>query len=209
MILLACAVAEELAWWHPRDGVTVLVTGVGPVEAAAAVAHALASQRYKLVINAGIAGAYEGAARVGDGVVVSEERMEIDYESGAPLPLPGGLHTVETARSEPMLVEKLVHAGFPVLRGLTAPRVTTTESTARRLAALGVQTESMEGFAVLRAAQLAGISAIEVRGISNRAGAPDQRAWDWAAGIAGTKHVLLALMAILEAPAHAHPNAGP
>ena len=70
MILLACAVEKELAFWKPRDGVDVLITGVGVVEAAIAVTHRLAQQRYKLIVNAGIAGAYEGAAKIGSGTML-------------------------------------------------------------------------------------------------------------------------------------------
>ena len=42
MILLAAAVEAELAFWRPRSGVEALAMGVGPVEAASALATALA-----------------------------------------------------------------------------------------------------------------------------------------------------------------------
>jgi len=40
----------------------------------------------------------------------------------------------------------------------------------------------MEGFAVLRAAQLAGIPAIEIRGVSNLVGERESNGWDFRAG---------------------------
>ena len=43
------------------------------------------------------------------------------------------------------------------LRGITVSRVTCTRRRARRLSERGAQVESMEGFAVLRAAERAGI----------------------------------------------------
>ena len=52
MILLACAIEKELSSWKPRDGVDVLLIGVGPVEAACAVTEALDRRTYRLVIRA-------------------------------------------------------------------------------------------------------------------------------------------------------------
>ncbi|MGC1379514.1 MAG: hypothetical protein WA814_00675, partial [Candidatus Baltobacteraceae bacterium] len=79
------------------------------------------------------------------------------------------------------------------VRGVTVSRVTATEATARRLAERGAQVETMEGFAALRAAERAGVPAIEVRGISNRCGDRAASGWNIAAGTAGLRHVLDAL----------------
>jgi len=206
VILLTCAVAKELAFWTPAEGVELLVTGVGPVEASIAVARALAQQRYKLVVSAGIAGAFDGAAKIGDGVVVASDRLELDREDGTPIRLPAGESVVDTVSTcDPLLSAKLEAAGFPTLRGITVSRVTTTETTAQRLAALGAQVETMEGFAIMRAAALAKIHAIEVRGISNRVGDSARAGWNFGAGIVGLQHVLKALFMILDA-GHQHPE---
>ncbi len=198
MILLASAVAAELKFWRSRDDVTTLFTGVGPVEASCAVTAALCQARYRLVINAGLAGAFDGTARIGDGVIVSEDAMELALEDGAALNLPGGEAIVDTARSDSALVARLGSKGFSALRGVTVSRVTSTDETARRLAAeLAAQVESMEGFAALRAAELAGVPAIEVRGISNRCGARESSGWDFAAGIAGLERITFALFELL------------
>jgi futalosine hydrolase len=201
MILLACAVAKELEFWSDRPNVTRLITGVGPVEAAASVAHALAQQRYRLVINAGIAGAFEGAASIGDGVCVASERFEVDIENGEPIRLPDGNATIERADSEPELVAHLGRHGVPSLAGITVSRVTATEATARRLAALGAQVESMEGFAVLRVAAIHGVPAVEIRGISNRAGERSRSGWNFSAGVAGLQAVMHTLFLALD---HSH-----
>jgi nucleoside phosphorylase len=76
--------------------------------------------------------------------------------------------------------------------------VTATDETASRLAGRGAQVESMEGFAVLRAAERAGVRAIEVRGISNRCGARELSGWDFAAGAAGLQLVVEALFNVLD-----------
>jgi nucleoside phosphorylase len=56
----------------------------------------------------------------------------------------------------------------------------------------------MEGFAVLRAAERAGVPAIELRGISNRCGNRETSGWDFAAGATGLRRVLDALFQLPE-----------
>ena len=191
MILLAAAVEAELRFWQARENVATLFTGVGPIEASCALAAALASTQYELVVNAGLGGAFDGAARIGDGVVVGDEAIELNLESGAPLALPAGVKLIDSASSAAPLVAQLRAKGFPVLRGVTVARVTSSEATARRLAGeLGAQVESMEGFAALRAAGLAGVPAIELRGISNRCGDRERSGWSFSAGIAGLERIV-------------------
>jgi futalosine hydrolase len=175
----------------------MLVTGVGAVEAAASVSRALAQSPYELVISAGIAGAFEGAAEIGEGVVVSEEIFEVDLETGMPLALPDGARVIDRAGSDLSLVDRLVELGFRSVRGVTVPRVTATDDTAARLSAVGVGIESMEGFAVLRAAEIAGVPAIEVRGISNLVCDRARSGWNFEAGVAGTEKVLNALLSLV------------
>ena len=177
----------------------MLVTGVGPVEAAASVARALAQSPYDVVINAGIAGAFEGAADVGESVVVSEELFEVDLESGVPIQLPDGARVIDRAGSDLSLVDRLAEMGFRSVRGITVARVTATDATAQRLRALGVGIESMEGFGVLRAAEMAAVPAIEVRGISNLVCERSRSRWDFDAGVAGTQKVLNALLSFIQA----------
>lgn len=199
MILLACAVERELAGWAHRRGVETILTGVGPVEASCTVAHALAQERYKLVVSAGIAGALEGAAGVGDGVVVASDALELALEDGRPIVLPAGEQVVDRAHSDPALVARLRARGFAALSGITVSRVTASEETAQRLARLGAQVETMEGFAVLRAAERAGVAAIELRGISNRVGSRDRSGWNFDAGVAGLDRILRVLFETIAA----------
>lgn len=198
MILLTCAIDKELSSWKARDGVEVLAIGVGPVEAACAVTQALARNTYRLVISAGLGGAIDGAAAIGDGVAVNDETIELGLEDGRPIVLPDGNRVVDKAYSDRDLIAALVKRGYRALHGITVSRVTSTEDTASRLARLGAQVESMEGFAVLRAAQRAGVSAIELRGISNRVGSRDRSRWSFDAGARGLESVLGALFEILD-----------
>jgi futalosine hydrolase len=191
VILLTAAVEPELDFWRAREGVTTLVTGIGPVEASCALAAALAGGAYRLVVNAGLAGTFDGSARIGEGVIVGDDAIELNLETGAPLALPTGTKVVDRAASDAALVARLRAKGFPVLHGITVARVTSSDATARRLAdELGAQVESMEGFAALRAAEIAGVRAVELRGISNRCGDRSRSNWNFAAGIAGLKRIV-------------------
>jgi futalosine hydrolase len=194
VILLTCAVAKELAFWQPREDVEVLATGVGPVEAACAITSALAQRRYRLLINAGLGGALDGAAGIGDGVVVVDDALELGLEDGRALSLPDGDRVVDRAESDARLVAGLVGRGYPALHGVTVARVTASEETAARLAALGAGVESMEGFAALRAAQRAGVPAVELRGISNRVGSRERSGWSFDAGMRGLERILEACL---------------
>jgi futalosine hydrolase len=198
VILIACAVGKELAFLRPQPHVELLVTGVGPVEAAAAVSRALAQSSYDLVISAGIAGAFEGAAEIGEGVVVADEIFELDLETAAPIALPDGARVIDRAASDIALVDRLIERGFRSVRGVTVPRVTATDGTAARLGAFGVGVESMEGFAVLRSAEIAGVPAVEVRGISNYVCERSRSQWNFAAGAAGAEKVLTALLSLVK-----------
>ncbi|HEY5340215.1 MAG TPA: futalosine hydrolase [Candidatus Aquilonibacter sp.] len=204
MILIVSAVAQELAWLGPRAGVETLVSGIGPVDAAARVAKALAAHRYDVVINAGVAGAFPGVAKVGDGVVVGEELYELHLETGAALTLPPGNLLAERVPADPQLIEAITALGFPLVRGITVSRVTATDETAKRLSGRGAEVETMEGFSVLRAAQLASVPAIEVRGISNIVGDRAASGWNFEAGVNGLRYVLNAILDLLHTmPSHA------
>lgn len=196
MILVVSATKQETDFVQTGAGLDLLVTGIGPVEAAAGVARALSQKPYSLVVNAGIAGAYDPDLRVGEGVVVRDELFELDLETGVPISPPQGCEVRERALSDATLVEGLVAAGYRSVRAATAARVTATDESAARMRARGAQIESMEGFAVLRAAEIAVVRAVEVRGISNYARERTRLQWDFAAGRRGLSEILTALLGL-------------
>jgi futalosine hydrolase len=154
VILIVCALPAELRGFPPREGVDILPCGVGPVEAAVAVARALAGHAYAAVINAGIAGAFRGSAAVGDALLVTSERLaDLGLEGGGALKLPDGASLVGEVAADAGLVARTAPLPFRAARGLTVSQVTTTDATAARLQrAYAPDVESMEGFAVLRPA---------------------------------------------------------
>ena len=59
-----------------------------------------------------------------------------------------------------------------------------------------VDVEAMEGFAVLRACELAGVPAVEVRIVSNEIGEPDRALWRFDEAFAALGEVLPRLVAV-------------
>jgi futalosine hydrolase len=200
-ILVVCAVAQELAALAPREDVDVLATGVGPVESGLATARALAEKRYDAVINAGIAGGFRDRCGVGDAVVCArEDYAELGLEDGTAFPLPGGLELVRYAESDPGLLRPFLGGLIPVIvgRGVTSAIVTSTTSRALVLAhRFRADVESMEGFAVLRAAALAGVPAVEIRGVSNLVGERASNEWNFRAGAEAAVATTEALLDVL------------
>ena len=203
-ILVVCAVAQELERLAPRDDVEVIATGVGPVEAALGTARALAAKHYDAVINAGLAGGFRERCTVGDAVVCSrDDYAELGLEDGSAFPLPGGLALQRSAEAHPSLLEPFLAGLIPVIvgRGVTSAIVTSTTARALVLAhRFRADVESMEGFSVLRSAALAGVPAVEIRGVSNLVGDRAANEWNFRAGaeaaVATTEGLLNVLLAV-------------
>jgi futalosine hydrolase len=157
VILVVAATQEEL---RGAEGGSTLVCGVGPVEAAARTAAALAGvTRLKAVLNVGIAGARTFAE---PRPVVGSEAVYCDADDPRWIELrtPADAALVEAAS-----------------RALPDARVEPIGTSARVGGSAGCEIEAMEGYAVLRAAALAGVPAIEVRVVANAIGEPDRRLW--------------------------------
>ena len=193
--------AQELAGLRSRDDVHVVAVGVGPVEAAHGTARALAARRYQAVLNAGIAGGFRDRCTVGDAVVVTrEEYVELGLEDGTAFPLPEGLALERTVEAHPSLLQPFLDGLIPVIvgRGVTSATVTSTDARATLLAQrYRPDVESMEGFAVLRAAHQVGVPAIEIRGVSNLVGDRASNEWDFAAGARAAVETTDALLEVL------------
>jgi futalosine hydrolase len=196
VILVVCALLAELRYVSERPNVEILACGIGPVEAAVAVSSALARGRFDAVVNAGIGGAFRGSARVGDAVLVRDELLaDLGLEGGGTLSLPDGAMLVERTAADPALLGICTPTALPLVRGVTVAQVTATDATAARLRTrYTADVESMEGFSVLRAAAVAKVPALEVRGISNYVGDRASGEWDFAAGARATARALEAVL---------------
>ena len=159
MILVVAATELELAG---ADGAALLVCGIGPVEAAAATARTLALGKPRVLVNVGLAGAktLEPPA-----LVLGSEAVYCDVIDPA-----STLPRVERVSPDATLLER-VHAALPeahVLPIATCGKVG---------GGSGFDVEAMEGFGVLRACELAGVPAVELRSISNSPDEADRTRW--------------------------------
>ena len=143
---------------------------MGPVDAAAATAAAIAVARPAAIVHVGIAGTRRARALPPATLVIGTEARYHDLSVPAHL-APGVLVTA------PGLVAAVARA-FP-----DAPRLAIGTS-GRIGGTTDTDVEAMEGFAVLRAAQMAGVPAIEVRVISNEIEQDDRRLWHFDAAFA-------------------------
>jgi nucleoside phosphorylase len=173
MVLLVAATELELC------GHAGLVCGVGPVEAAARTATALAADRDAAVLHVGIGGADRSAGIPIGSLVVGHSAYYEDLLTGL---------SPDIVHAAPELVAEAA-------RALRAPTVRIGTS-ARVGGVHACPVEAMEGFAVLRAAELAGVPAVEVRAISNYVD-DEREAWKIDEALASLSAALPRLLAAL------------
>jgi futalosine hydrolase len=146
VILVVAATDDEL---RGAGGARALACGVGPVEAAARTAAELAREPVDAVLHVGIAGAREFAA---PSIVIGSEAVYEDADDPQWIAL--------RIAADKRLVAA-AQGAFP------EARIAPIGTTARIAGASECDVEAMEGYAVLRAAALAGVPAVEVRVLSN------------------------------------------
>ena len=161
-ILVVAATARELAK-SPDDTWLPVLCGVGPVDAAAATAALIGEYRPRAVLHVGIAGARRAAGLAMAALVIGNESRYCDLD----VPETWAPRTI-AASPELLTAIRRVLNDAPSLTIGTSARVGGTT---------GCDVEGMEGFGVLRAAQLAGVPAIEIRAISNEIEEADRTNW--------------------------------
>jgi len=158
-MLVVAATERELAL---LDGLDTFCCGIGPVEAALRTARALAELEPDAVVHAGIAGS---RALEPPSLVLGSEAVYCDViDPGSTLP------RAERVRPDPELLGR-ARAALPeahVLPIATCGKVG---------GGTGFDVEAMEGFGVLRACELAGVPAVELRAISNSPDESDRTRW--------------------------------
>lgn len=172
-VLIVAATERELV---PVKRSHTLACGIGPVEAAATTARALAELRPSVVLHVGIAGARDLPPLA---LVLGSEAIYCDAE---------GPLVPTRALPDQALLGRLRDA-FP------GARVQPIGTSARVGGSHGVEVEAMEGFAVLRAAELAGVPAVEVRVISNEIDELERARWRFDEALAALAEFLPRLVA--------------
>lgn len=182
MILVVAATERELAG---ADGAATLACGLGPVEAAAATARALAESRPDAVLQVGIAGARALEAPT---LVLGSEAIYCDIAGDVDAMLP----RVQRAEPDPELLAA-------ARRALPEAHVLPIATCARVGGGTGWEVEGMEGFGVLRAAALAAVPAVELRAVSNLVDERDRARWRFDDALAALADAVRRLLAELEA----------
>lgn len=169
------------------DRFDVCVAGVGSVAAAISTTKQLAKASYGLVVNAGIAGGFEGQAEIGS-IVVASAILAADLGAETP----DGFLSVEElgfgssrisveAGLAAQVTEAIRAAGHAVSLGpvITCTTVTGTAATAEALShrVPGAVAEAMEGYGIGTAAASYGLPVLEIRAISNAVGPRNRAAW--------------------------------
>lgn len=178
-VLVVAATSREL---ECAGDARTLECGIGPVEAALRTAAALAEQRPDALLHIGIAGARRiepPALVLGSEAVYSDV---IDPASMWP--------RVERVEPDGAL---LAAARKALPEALVLP-IATSGNVGR---GLECDVEAMEGFGVLRAAALAGVSAVELRVVSNAADEPDRGRWRFDDAFAALDRAVPRLLAAL------------
>ena len=154
-MLVIAATERELA--HVRRFET-FACGIGPVEAALSTARALRERAPSAVLHVGIAGARTLPLLT---VVLGSEAVYEDLAAAIPV--------VDRVAPDAALFER-VHAALP-------DAVVSPIATSAAVGGGASDLEAMEGFAVLRACEDAGIPAVELRVVSNAIGEADRTKW--------------------------------
>lgn len=164
------------------DDVRLIVTGVGPVNAAHAVTVAILTEAPDAIVVCGVGGAYPSSGlSVGDVVCAA---AEVYGDLGAHSPT-GFLDMkalgFPVVAGPTALFNELPMQVFPTntrAMFVTVSTCTGTESVAKEIAArTGGEVENMEGAAIVHVAQLHRIPVGEVRGISNLVTNRDSKSW--------------------------------
>jgi len=154
-MLVIAATERELA--HVRRFEAV-ACGIGPVEAALSTVRALRERAPSAVLHVGIAGARTLPLLT---VVLGSEAVYEDIDAAIPV--------VDRVSPDAALFAQ-VHAALP-------EAVVTPIGTSAAVGSGTSEVEAMEGFAVLRACEDAGVPAVELRVVSNVIGEPDRTEW--------------------------------
>jgi nucleoside phosphorylase len=154
------------------------IVGVGPVEAAAGAARAIALLEPRMVVLVGTAGVYaaRGGPTIGEAVLVRRAALaSLAAASGAgylPAPVPDSQDTDAGLRRE------LGGAHLPAVDVACPTAITRTRAAATTLARhTGAAIENLEAFAVARACARAQVPFAAVLGITNRVGPKAHEEW--------------------------------
>jgi futalosine hydrolase len=159
VILVVAATEREL---DTLRGAETLVCGIGPVEAALATARAIVERRPDAILHVGIAGARKLEPPA---LVLGSDSVYCDILDERSL-----IPRVEHVAPDPELLDA-VHRALPEAHVLPIATSASVGGGTR------CEVEAMEGFGVLRAAEVATVPAVELRAVSNAVDERERARW--------------------------------
>jgi futalosine hydrolase len=148
----------------------LLTTGVGMVATAFALGRELATNKYDLAINLGIAGSFDRSIALGDIVEITEDTLaELGAEDDETfLPIEEMGFGESTFKATKGLNAVYKAANIKQATAITVNTVHGNEASIKKVQArLNAQIESMEGAAFFYACHEAGVPCIQIRAVSN------------------------------------------
>ena len=173
-ILLVAATNAEVILARFNVG-NILITGVGMLNTAHHLTKELLAKKYDLVINMGVAGAFNNTLNIGDVVEVIEDNIsELGAEDGVEFLNPNqmGLLLETTFKSKGRTSLKQTIA-------ITVNTVHGNETSISKIKErLNPDVESMEGAACFMVCEQFNVPCIQVRAISNRVEKRNKENWN-------------------------------
>ncbi len=205
-VLVVTSVPAEAKAIRRHDGATVVVSGIGRTNAAAATAETILQRGpFDAVLNAGVAGALPGGGlEVGQAVVASSC---VYVEEG--LVTPSGFSNMAAmgfslgdfeGNAVPVDARLLSQLAGHFRTGPIATVATCSGTDAAAEAVVGrtgAIAEAMEGAAVVHAARRQRVPAIELRVVSNTTGDRPRQQWDLAGALAALGNAVEQALVIL------------
>ena len=183
----------------------LLITGVGLPATIFKLSQKLHQRDYDLIINAGIAGAYNRGIELGTVLQVTEDRfgdLGIEEADGSFR----DLFVIELSDPNvfPFQNGKLINSQssnfdfLPRATAVTVQKVSGTISSAQRLQQLyAADLESMEGAGVFYVAQQCKISCLQIRAVSNYVEARNRDAWKIKLALDQLNEVLIQIVKVI------------
>jgi len=201
-LIVAATYFEIEPFIHQKKEVDILITGVGIQATVYHLTKKLMTEKYDLVIQAGIAGSFSDKLKLGDVVAVKEDTFgDLGIEEN------GKMQTLfETGFSEtnefPFTNGWIVNANanfekvsLPLVKAITVNKVSDNPIQNKfALEKFGADVESMEGAAFHYVCLQQKINFLQLRSISNHVGERDKSKWNLKAAIENLNKELLKIV---------------
>lgn len=198
-LLISATQQEILPYLQTNHHHDVLITGVGIPSTILRLSRQLAHHHYDLVVQAGIAGAFESSfARHGDVVQVSKDAFGDlgAFENGQFL----DLQQMELNFDPIWIQSGGIKTDLPEVKGITVQTVTNDKMILSALASKWqADIETMEGAAAAYVCQQKQVPFVQIRGISNTVGNRDKSHWHTGQAITNMNNALVAVIKQLHA----------